>query len=104
MNAHFHQITSEIPELFERLIRSDPFLEKGISAQKAKAGIYIFYDGDTPVYVGRTRNLQRRLSGHISTSHESASFAFRLTRITQNKFTTYKSANSRPVLFADPEF
>jgi len=45
---------------------------------KNTPGIYIFYHNNEPVYVGRTRNLRRRLSEHgrKSSSHYSASFAF----------------------------
>lgn len=41
-------------------------------------GIYAFYHDGQPVYVGRTRNLRRRLCEHgrVGSSHYSASFAF----------------------------
>ena len=41
-------------------------------------GIYAFYHEGRAVYVGRTRNLRRRLSEHgrVGSSHYSASFAF----------------------------
>lgn len=41
-------------------------------------GIYAFYHDGKPVYVGRTRDLRRRLGEHgrESSSHYSASFAF----------------------------
>ena len=45
-------------------------------------GIYVFSVADTPVYVGRTRNLRRRLRqhSHKDSTQFSASFAFLIAR------------------------
>ena len=45
-------------------------------------GIYVFYEQGQPVYVGRTRNLRRRLRqhSHPGSTHYSASFAFLIAR------------------------
>ena len=45
-------------------------------------GIYVFYEKNQPIYVGRTRNLRRRLRqhSHRNSSHYSASFAFLMAR------------------------
>ena len=45
-------------------------------------GIYVFYELGQPVYVGRTRNLRRRLRqhSHRGSTHYSASFAFLIAR------------------------
>ncbi|MCP3392332.1 hypothetical protein NLM27_26645 [Bradyrhizobium sp. CCGB12] len=104
MNEQFRRATAAIPELFHRLITSEPFLEKGIAAQKGKSGVYAFFENDVPVHVGRTRNLGGRLRGHITKSHFSASFAFKRTRREKNVVATYVTAGSRAALVKEAEF
>lgn len=71
----------------------------------AKAGIYIFYDEpDQPRYVGRTRNLRRRLRQHAhpDATHYSASFAFARARREGEGVPSEKL--TRAALAADPIF
>lgn len=104
MNARFAEAAQSIPALFEKLESSSFFTEKGIVAQKGKAGIYAFFEGGNAVHVGRTRDLGRRLRGHISRSHYSASFAFKRTRQERGLKATYVTKGSRADLVKDPEF
>jgi hypothetical protein len=70
----------------------------------AKAGIYVFYDEpDQPRYVGRTRNLRRRLRQHAhpDATHYSASFAF--ARARREGWDPLKKL-TRAALAADPAF
>ena len=76
----------------------------------AAAGIYVFSVDDTPVYVGRTRNLRRRLQQHSGkdSTHFSASFAFLIARREfigphPKKQTRHQLALSKPFdrVFAD---
>ena len=73
-------------------------------------GIYVFSVGDTPVYVGRTRDLRRRLRqhSHRDSTHFSASFAFLIARREflgphPKKQTRHQLAISKPFdeVFAD---
>ena len=52
------------------------------SADLPKAGIYVLYEAEIPLYVGRTGRLKARLKEHgaESSSHFSASFAFILAK------------------------
>jgi len=61
MNEHFRLATEGIPELFSRLLASEPFIEKGIATQNGKPGVYVFLEDGIPVNVGRTKNLGGRL-------------------------------------------
>ncbi len=47
-----------------------------------KRGIYVYYENDTPIYVGRSQNLRQRLQQHRqqSSGHHSATFAFLIAR------------------------
>jgi len=44
--------------------------------------MYVFYEGETPVYVGRSNRLKGRLAEHArpSSTHYSAPFAFNLAK------------------------
>ena len=48
-------------------------------------GIYVFYENEIPIYVGRSNNIYKRIQSHTipSAKSESASFAFNLAK---NKF------------------
>lgn len=104
MNHHFQQAVLGVPTLFAQLVSSPSFLEKGRVAQRLRAGVYVFFEDGLPVHVGRTRNLQQRLRGHVVKSHYSASFAFKRARRALGAAATYKPAGSRAQLAADELF
>lgn len=104
MNARFAETTRAIPALFQKLASSPYFVEKGVAAQKKKAGIYVFFENGNAIHVGRTRDLGRRLRGHVSRSHYSASFAFKRARRQLDRKATYTTKGSRADLLNDPEF
>jgi|GEM_PF-790053 len=79
--ATFAAYASALPNLLGRLQDCEPATRLELSGRIAKEapGVYVFYDWhDQPQYVGRTRDLRRRLGEHgrDSSSHYSASFAF----------------------------
>jgi hypothetical protein len=104
MNERFAKITQSIPELFDRLVSSPIFTEKGVSSQRGKAGLYVFYESGEAVHVGRTRDLGQRLRGHISRSHNKATYAFKRARRDLNRQATYATKGSRGELLKDPDF
>ncbi|WP_210514957.1 GIY-YIG nuclease family protein [Hymenobacter terricola] len=79
--ATFATYASALPDLLASLQDCEPATRLELSGRIAKEtpGVYVFYDWyDQPQYVGRTRDLRRRLGEHgrDSSSHYSASFAF----------------------------
>jgi hypothetical protein len=104
MNQRFAAAISVIPQLFHRLSTSDYFTAKGIAVQKGKVGVYAFFENDTAAHVGRTRNLQGRLGGHITQSHFSASYAFKRAPRELDIAATYVTKGSRAELVKDPDF
>ena len=78
--ASFSGYVSGLPTLLAKLQACAPATRADISKQipKNTPGIYAFYHDGQPVYVGRTRDLRRRLGEHgrVGSSHYSASFAF----------------------------
>jgi hypothetical protein len=70
-------------------------------------GIYVLYENYKPVYVGRSNNIKKRLSGHSNQGSDrySATFAFRLA-IKEYERIYVKSTKGirRQVLEKDQEF
>ncbi len=69
-------------------------------------GIYLFSEGKRHLYVGRAKNVKERLRLHCrpSSSHYSATFAFRLARKATGKLkASYTRAGSRAKLLGDKE-
>jgi len=58
-------------------------IELNKSEPLPKEAIYVFYEGKTPLYVGRTNRLISRLQEHGAkySTHYSASFAFLLAKV-----------------------
>jgi len=104
MNPTFASHVEEVPKLFALLKESVPFVEKRLIAQGKRAGIYAFFENDAPQYVGRTRNLQQRIRGHISANHYTATFAFKMARRKLRLPATYNKLGARAQLQNDPIF
>lgn len=102
MNAIFKAHVESLEDKFLYLIRSQPAQPSAISK---KGGVYLFSDGMTHLYVGRAKNLRRRVRGHSTPSSKDAPFAFRLAREkTNRRRATYRTEGSRRELLRDPEF
>lgn len=104
VNVQFAKHTSNMPELYMDLMGSEELPLAPKATWKKLGAIYVFFHDGKPEHVGRTRNLQARIRGHLSDSHYSASFAFKQTRRQLNLVATYKPEGSRAALFAEEEF
>jgi predicted GIY-YIG superfamily endonuclease len=79
----FKQIVDEMPGLLDKLKNQPAFTKAEMSARKIrvpKRGIYVLFEGEEPIYVGRSNKIRQRLSDHCnqSSGRFSATFAFRL--------------------------
>jgi putative restriction endonuclease len=108
MNPIFATHIETVPKLFSVLREATPFVEKGLVAQRKRAGIYAFFENNVPQYVGRTKNLKQRLRSHILVNHYSAAFAFKMARGNLGLPATYNAVGARGQLQNDaifrPEF
>lgn len=83
----------------------DPLTLSALPKDVPKSGIYLFSEGASHLYVGRSRRLRHRLRYHSSSSADDAPFAFKLAREeTKNLKATYAPKGSRKALLADPVF
>lgn len=107
MNEQFKQHVESLHPKFEKLIQSIPFTFSTLPKELPKAGVYLFTEGESHLYVGRTNGLRKRLQQHCraSSSHNSSPFAFRLARERQGVLkATYKTEGSRTALIQDAAF
>lgn len=82
----------------------DPVPLKPHSGWQGLKAVYALFDGDKACHVGRTRNLERRMRGHLANSHYSASFAFAQTRIALGVTATYRAGEGRATLLERTDF
>lgn len=77
----FDEIIFQLESIFKTLM-DKKLVEKKNARLLQKEGIYVFYEGLKPIYVGRSRNIPERIKSHSrsSSDHNSASFAFLLAK------------------------
>ena len=84
MNSEFKNIMDELPALMERLKKSTPFMKYDLKPTLSQ-GIYVFYEGDRPMYVGRSGRegrFKQRIMEHSRprSGHNTATFAFLIAK------------------------
>ena len=101
MNPNFKKIIEKLPKLHDKLMKNS-LIKWGDFKNLPKAGIYVFFENDKPMYIGRTRNFLRRSKehGNKNSGHNSAPFAFNLAK---NNFAKNNSL-TRKELEGDPDF
>jgi hypothetical protein len=79
MSEEFNNVIAEMRPLLDRLLATAPASRDQLRGIPER-GIYVFYEKDQPIYVGRSNRLKQRLleHGRPSSRHNSATFAFNL--------------------------
>ncbi len=104
MNEVFRQHVEQLHPKYEALMRMEPVTLANLPKNVPASGVYVFSEGESHLYVGRSRRLRSRLRYH-SSSAEDAPFAFKLAREqTGNTKASYSSKGSREALLKDPRF
>jgi GIY-YIG catalytic domain len=78
----FGSVIDQMEPLLKEILEC-PLLERGaIPTAPKKAGVYLFTEAGKPMYVGRTRDFQRRWGEHTApgSRENSAPFAFNIAR------------------------
>ncbi len=80
-DSDFQNLVNQLPQILEFLVHS-PLKPWGYLGTLPQKGIYVFYENDTPIYVGRTNRMRSRLKEHGSPSsgHNKAPFAFNMAK------------------------
>jgi predicted GIY-YIG superfamily endonuclease len=105
MDSKFQNFVEQLETKFQQLISMDSVKVGSLPEQMPVAGVYVFYEKDKPLYVGRTNRMKQRLRYHSRESANDAPFAFRLAReMTGYTTATYQEIGSRKNLLSKPEF
>jgi predicted GIY-YIG superfamily endonuclease len=81
MNVKFKKLAEQMPGLLQNL-EFQPPRTRGNLAGIPKRGVYVFYENNKALYVGRSDGLKKRIQQHgrPSATHNSATFAFNLAK------------------------
>src|SRR5690554_2267452 len=107
MHPVFKEYIDSLEPSFQRLLNMKPVTVATLPKEIPQSGIYLFSENGKHLYVGRTNTIRKRLQNHCrpSSRHNSATFAFRLTReITGITLATYVTDGSRANLELDATF
>ena len=107
MNKVFKESIELLEPLFQELMEMSPVTVPLLPIEMPSAGIYLFSEKETHLYVGRTNRIKKRLQEHCrpSSNCNQAVFAFSLARkITSITQATYKTSGSRKSLEQDTKF
>ena len=83
MNERFKKLTDRMPLRLQSLLEQSPIAIDDIGiTQVPQKGVYVFFEDDEPIYVGRSNRLKKRLKEHSqrSADHYSATLAFRIAK------------------------
>jgi len=104
VNKRFRDLAEALHGQCKALLAMRPVAARDIPRDTPASGVYLFSDGSTHLYVGRTkRPIAVRIRNHFSTAPDWP-FAWLLAREATGKKTTYKRDGSRKALLADPVF
>ena len=89
---------------FQRLMETAPVrMDEHRSSTLRKAGVYVISEQGRALYVGRTRDLRRRLNDHCSSSVYKAALAVRMARWETGLRASYKREHSARHLYKTDE-
>ena len=82
MNEVFRLLIESLEPQLATLLRCKPVMVNSLPKDIPKKGIYLFSEGDTHLYVGRSNRIRERLRSHTQKSGDSYSstLAFRMAR------------------------
>ena len=83
MNEKYRELADRMPLRLQSLLEQPPISIDDIGiTQVPQKGVYVFSEGNKPIYVGRSNGLKKRLKQHsqISSDRYSATLAFRIAK------------------------
>ncbi len=108
MHPKFATIKEKLHASFELLIADAPINGGHFKVNPPARGVYLFSEGNTHLYVGRSNDIRGRYGRHCNpgATHRMAAFAFRLAREQTGRLkATYKPGEgSRNALMEDSTF
>jgi len=83
LNERFAKITDGMPLRLQELLDRPLVTVDDIGVTEVpQSGVYVFFEGEKAIYVGRSNRLKKRLREHSqrSSDHYSATLAFRIAK------------------------
>ena len=83
MNEIFEKLVNKMETNLQLLKEQPPIaIDKIRIAQVPQRGVYVFFEGNKPIYVGRSNRLKKRLKEHSQriADHYSATLAFKIAK------------------------
>ena len=105
MTKQFKKLLEKMEPLLEMLRTGSPSTRADLAGVPER-GIYAFYEGGTPLYVGRSNSIKKRLLLHSrpSSRHNSATFAFILAKESACQVGIDITGKQRKEMESDPIF
>jgi len=104
MEDIFRRHVEQLHAKYEALMAMSAVSFGSLPREVPTCGIYLFSEGSSHLYVGRSKKIRQRLHLHCG-GPAGASFAFKLAREATGRVkATYTSKGSRQELLADPVF
>jgi hypothetical protein len=106
-DPNFLECLASVHQKYQQLIDMQPVDRASLPKNRKIQCVYLFSEDNIHFYVGRTRDLRRRLNNHcgVSSAHNQAVFAFKLARrATDNTVAAYVGSGTRQQLLLDPGF
>jgi hypothetical protein len=105
MTDLFDDIVASVKKKCDELLASPKHKIGTLPTKIPNAGVYVFSEAGSHLYVGRTNSLRKRLQYHTRNNHNQATFAFLLARHqTGSLKASYQPKGSRQDLLTNPEF
>jgi predicted GIY-YIG superfamily endonuclease len=100
----WNDLEMRLPILLDELLGAEAVPASMASAPNLP-GVYLFSEGDRPVYIGQSRKLRQRLRNHVrGTSHNQSTFAFARARAEALLDPSFSVGLRRKELEADRRF
>ena len=83
MNERFKKLVAKMPLRLQSLLEQPPVTIDDIGITEVpQKGVYVLFEGNKPIYVGRSNRLKQRIKEHSQTSSDqySATLAFRIAK------------------------
>jgi excinuclease UvrABC nuclease subunit len=83
MNERFKKLADVMPLRLKSLLEQPPIAVDDIGVtQVPQKGVYVLFEDNKPIYVGRSNRMKNRLKEHSqrSSDHYSATLAFRIAK------------------------
>lgn len=82
MSSRFKNVEKKLDKILKEMLNG-PYLTRDQLKGVPKQGVYVFFERNKPIYVGRSNRLKARLleHGRPSSTHNSAPFAFNIAKL-----------------------